>query len=307
MPTARISTRLGKRSATTFDVHLHVKAQERMSVNATASFNTTVIKPLILQKLDLHNTAVLEILSAIEGDVVNSVIFQRKFDGYIHFNSSVGMRCWKRSDRCKRMIKKSESFDVRTEADTDDDKEREEIKTEWVKHVLEHGEEIEEQHFAVDIGIVVCKNGFPEKSRSRVGLQNVTNILVDKNDGDMSSITSLTRSSKKRQKEKKKEVFVAPQKLHVYVMHPVVFDDVKGSYETPHTTVLSDFVMDFDREEFVEFRLSEDFGSAECDEEALLLDGIEQLLEQNSFNEDKLKSNILQPLKNKLGNHIVLF
>ena len=48
----------------------------------------------------------------------------------------------------------------------------------------------------------------------------------------------------------------------------------------------------------------EDFGSAKCDEEALLLDGIEQLLEQNSFNEDKLKSNILQPLKNRVGNHI---
>ena len=101
MPSARISTRLGKRSATTFDVHLHVKAVERMSVNATAAFNTAVIKHPMLQKLDLHNTAVLEILSAIEGDIIKSVIFQRKFNGYIHFNSSVGMRCWKRSNRNK--------------------------------------------------------------------------------------------------------------------------------------------------------------------------------------------------------------
>ena len=74
------------------------------------------------------------------------------------------------------------------------------------------GEEIEEQHFAVDIGIVVCKNGFPEKSRSQVGLQNVTNILVDKNNGEMSSLTSLTVSSKKRQKQKKRKKSTSAKK-----------------------------------------------------------------------------------------------
>ena len=166
--------------------------------------------------------------------------------------------------------------------------------------MVEHGKESEKQHYTIDIGIVVSKNAFREKKKSP---RNMTSIIVDTND-EMSSITSITGSSKKKQKQKKKEVFVAPKKLHVYVMHPVVYDEEKGSYETPHTTVLSDFFIDFGSEEFVEYRLTEDFGSGDCDEEAALLDGIERLLEQNCFDEDKLKSNILQPLRNKLGNHI---
>ena len=84
------TTRQGKRSATTYDVRLHVKTTNKMRVNSTVPFNSPTIIPAALTNLDLNNTAVLQIQSTIENEVLKCNKFQLRFPGYFYFNPMEG-------------------------------------------------------------------------------------------------------------------------------------------------------------------------------------------------------------------------
>ena len=171
-----------------------------MKPNTSIPFTSTVYDQDILQNLDLQNTAVLEILTTIQSEIIDSEFFVRKFGEYKFYNSYVGMRKWKRNE--KKKVVKATSYDIKTEADAIDDNDREMIKNEWIAHVLEHGEQVEgengaSQHYKIDVGIVVCKKDDKKKNVSFASRQDVPRIITDSFE-EMSSITSLTSSSKKK-------------------------------------------------------------------------------------------------------------
>jgi len=196
------TTRQGKRSATTFDVRLHVKTTNKTRVNSTVPFNCPTIIPTALTNLDLNNTAVLQIQSTIENEVLKSDEFQVKFPGFFYFNPIVGMKCWRYGcANSKNVLKKSESFNIRTEGDSVDDVEIEAFKQEWIKQVTEHGEKVdgENQHYIVDVGIVACRFEYETTTTTKTKTAttrtrpNMTNIIVSHD--EMSTITSLTGPS----------------------------------------------------------------------------------------------------------------
>ena len=80
-------------------------------------------------------------------------------------------------------------------------------------------------------------------------------------------------------------------------MHPVSYDTEKGTYESAYTNVINFFSTNFDRK-FVEYRICEDGDGSgeELDSDDLVLDQVMNLVDGH-INKDKLKSNILQPLK----------
>ena len=90
-------------------------------------------------------------------------------------------------------------------------------------------------------------------------------------------------------------------------MHPISYDTAKGTYKAAYTHVISEFCIDFDSEEFVEYRFVEDVNgnNDEFDSDDSLLNQIVNLLDNNIKKEDMLKPNILQLLKHQLECHIM--
>ena len=150
------NTRLSKRSATTFDIRLRVKMTTKMYVNSTIPFASPAFMHAALSNLDLNNTGILQIQSTIENEVVKSSEFQLRFPGYLFFNSIVAMKCWrmhsKLSKSKKNKLKKSKSYDIKTEGDLVIDSKTERYRQEWFKQVTENGEKVEEgkEHYMVD-------------------------------------------------------------------------------------------------------------------------------------------------------------
>ena len=83
----------------------------KMSVNLTVPFSSPAIIPVALTNLDLNHTAVLQIQSTIENEVLKSNKFQLRFPGYLYFNAIVEMKCW-RNDcvNSKNVLKKEQDI-----------------------------------------------------------------------------------------------------------------------------------------------------------------------------------------------------
>ena len=94
-----------------------------MKDNTSILFSSQIYDYKALNTLYLQITAVLEALTAIQSDTINSDFFIRKFGEHKFFNSCAGMRKWKRSDKAKKVIK-GVTHDVKTDAYAIDEENR---------------------------------------------------------------------------------------------------------------------------------------------------------------------------------------
>ena len=304
-------TRQARNNTTYYDVRLHVNTSVKMNFHAKVAYGDSFEHPS-LQSFDLDNTAVLDVLVAIE-DLMRLSLFQRCYPGHIHMNGFVGMKTWKR--RKNGSIIKQEVISILTEEDVETEEEKIAIKEKWVNHIKEHGEKKDDGKFVIDVGIIACRKEFSEpkqirkkgavasspQSSASSNQQPITTIITttDNNKRSNDNISTLTpaiattsnSTSQKKLKTKKKVIkFVAPEKLKISIVHPVNYDSTKGIYKMAYAYYINSFYLDFD--EFVEYRVGDE--NAE-----LFLDLTDEIID-----EDKLKTHLLQPLKHHVGKFI---
>ena len=75
----RIRTNLSrKRQAITFSIVIHVKQAERTKGSTPIPFSTQAHDQQVLQNLDLQSATVIEMLTAIQSDIIDSDFFHSK-------------------------------------------------------------------------------------------------------------------------------------------------------------------------------------------------------------------------------------